>query len=368
MDDPLQRALAGTHFSVDLTEPISLSLRPPDSSKRDQAILYMPSYRKPTRALARFSTGASPDKDRLAIWREEFGRQLVRLDFQLLNDRNLQFETTIYKPPTLRLALNRTNGHSASRARELLSDGNDDLMLFINLDGTSVLSQFDVETVVAPGEALFASCADTGTLHFAMPGRYLCISLARQSLVALDTNPDALIMKHVPADSRALRLLASYITTVLDGEPPSSASSEQMFVNHVYDLVRLLMGSGNNDATQNLGIRAARYAAVMREIDRHFLQPDYSLAELAREVGVTKRYVQLLLAESGASFVDEIHDRRLEHARHMLSAPEGRDFNIIDIAQQSGFSTVSHFHRMFRRRYGITPGYARPRTNGESET
>jgi AraC-like DNA-binding protein len=33
--------------------------------------------------------------------------------------------------------------------------------------------------------------------------------------------------------------------------------------------------------------------------------------------------------------------------------------SIIAIAHDCGFSTVSHFHRVFRRHFGTTPGEAR---------
>jgi AraC-like DNA-binding protein len=334
-----------------------------DTHQREQVPLNTPSSERRPRAPRQFATDAFPEQDRSSLWGDEFGRRLVRLDLRSLPDRPLRSTTALYAPPTLTISLNQTTGHHSARTRALLTDSNDKVVLLINLDGTSVLSQLNRHIVIAPGEAACASCADVATLSFAMPGRFLCLSMARQSLVAFDVDPDELIMKHIAKDSHALRLLVSYATAVLNSEPPGADVSKHLYADHVYDLVRLMVGSSHSGAHS---LRAARHSAVMREIDRHFLRPGYSLTELAREIGVTTRYIQLLLADSGTSFVDATLERRLKHAHDILSTSERRNFNIADIARQSGFSTASHFHRMFRRKYGITPGEVRPRSRDKT--
>jgi AraC-like DNA-binding protein len=68
---------------------------------------------------------------------------------------------------------------------------------------------------------------------------------------------------------------------------------------------------------------------------------------------------QRLLAENQTSFVDEVVRRRLRRARDMLASPRYAHMSIIAIAHDCGFSTVSHFHRVFRRHFGTTPCEAR---------
>ncbi|HEY4135493.1 MAG TPA: helix-turn-helix transcriptional regulator, partial [Alphaproteobacteria bacterium] len=80
---------------------------------------------------------------------------------------------------------------------------------------------------------------------------------------------------------------------------------------------------------------------------------------LARRLDVTPRYVQLLLAEIETSFTDELTKRRLDRARETLASPHCFHKSIMDISQECGFSTISHFHRIFRRRFGVTPGEVR---------
>ncbi len=107
------------------------------------------------------------------------------------------------------------------------------------------------------------------------------------------------------------------------------------------------------------GARAGRYAMIVRELDRGFVESDFSLRVLARRLDVTPRYVQLLLAEVETSFTDELTRRRLDRARENLASSRYFHKSIMDISQECGFSTISHFHRIFRRRFGVTPGEVR---------
>jgi AraC-like DNA-binding protein len=66
-----------------------------------------------------------------------------------------------------------------------------------------------------------------------------------------------------------------------------------------------------------------------------------------------------LLEETGQSFTERLVERRLERAFAMLTDPRCLHLAIVDIALAAGFGDVSHFNRMFRRRFGDMPSGAR---------
>jgi AraC-like DNA-binding protein len=107
------------------------------------------------------------------------------------------------------------------------------------------------------------------------------------------------------------------------------------------------------------GLRAARRAAILRGIERHSADPDLSALTIAKQLGITPRYVHLLLAETGKSFSHHVLERRLERAAALLRDPGRRHRKIADIAAEAGFADLSYFNRAFRRRYGTTPSRIR---------
>jgi AraC-like DNA-binding protein len=80
---------------------------------------------------------------------------------------------------------------------------------------------------------------------------------------------------------------------------------------------------------------------------------------VARRQGISPRYLQRLLETSGTSFSARVNELRLQRAFVLLTEPHGRGRRISDIALQAGFSDVSHFNRMFRRRFGDSPSGVR---------
>ncbi|MBV8837694.1 MAG: helix-turn-helix transcriptional regulator [Alphaproteobacteria bacterium] len=96
-------------------------------------------------------------------------------------------------------------------------------------------------------------------------------------------------------------------------------------------------------------------AAILQIIETHSSNPDLNARSVAHELGVTARYVHLLLAQTGGSFTQHLLERRLHRAAALLRNPAWRDRKIAEISAQAGFADLSYFNRAFRRRFGTTP-------------
>jgi AraC-like DNA-binding protein len=106
---------------------------------------------------------------------------------------------------------------------------------------------------------------------------------------------------------------------------------------------------------QQRGARAARRAAILREIECRSGDPGLSAITIALLLGVTPRYVHLLLEETGKSFTRHVLEQRLERAAALLRDPQLRHRKIADVAAKAGFADLSYFNRAFRRYFGVTP-------------
>lgn len=96
--------------------------------------------------------------------------------------------------------------------------------------------------------------------------------------------------------------------------------------------------------------RRALYAAVESELT----DPELDVHRLARRMGVSARYVQMLFAEMGTTPRAFIQNRRLELAAKRLQR-EGGGVTVTDVAYDVGFNDLSSFCRAFRRRFDMSP-------------
>jgi AraC-like DNA-binding protein len=103
------------------------------------------------------------------------------------------------------------------------------------------------------------------------------------------------------------------------------------------------------------GLRSARIASVMAQIQDGFADQQFSTRVVAAKLGLSVRYVQDLLQGSGSSITDRIMALRLDKASAMLVDDRNCMLKISDVAASCGFNELSYFHRSFRRRFGASP-------------
>jgi AraC-like DNA-binding protein len=93
-----------------------------------------------------------------------------------------------------------------------------------------------------------------------------------------------------------------------------------------------------------------RAQAFIRE---HLRDPDLSIDQISAALGCSKRYLHMLFSEKGMTVSDYIWQARLQHCRQELETQGGK--TITDVAFSWGFSSSSHFSRVFRKYFGIAP-------------
>ena len=158
-------------------------------------------------------------------------------------------------------------------------------------------------------------------------------------------------------DAAALRLLFGYLGGTLDVDLMGGGRAAQLHDQHIIDLIALALGVEGDarELAERGGGRAVRRAAILRELENLAADPSLSAITVARRLGITPRYVHLLLEQTGRSFTQHVLEKRLEKAAALLRDQRQHGRRIADIALAAGFADLSHFNRAFRRRFGDTP-------------
>ena len=89
-------------------------------------------------------------------------------------------------------------------------------------------------------------------------------------------------------------------------------------------------------------------------------QLDWNVDDIAKESGISKSYFQRLYRETfNTSCMDDIINARIERAKRLL---ENTERQIGDIAIECGYASGSHFMRQFRQKTGLTASEYRKNT------
>ena len=305
----------------------------------------------------KFSTDFVPTRDRLPYFREVLGRSIARLDLSPIEGRQLRVSGSLYSFDGLGVSTGQTDGHNARRTQPLLSDGNDDFLFTTIVSGSSLPFQVGRECQLDAGAAVLHSGSDVGGQDFPGPAQYLSLRMPRRRLVAIAVKPEDALVRPIPANTEALRLLVDYVEAALRRPQPASPQVRQLFTAHVYDLVALTVGATReaSDVACGRGLRAARLGAIKNDIARELGNERLDVTAVARRHGVTPRYVQILFESEGTTFTEYVLGQRLARAHGMLANPGLRDRTISAIAFEAGFGNLSYFNRVFRRSFGAAP-------------
>ncbi|UVK51741.1 AraC family transcriptional regulator [Mesorhizobium sp. AR02] len=310
-----------------------------------------------------FSSAQLPEhlgeRDRFSLWQDIHVAEIWSVEYGI--SEKLPFQAAIEATAVGSLVLGQMAGtirQATRKASNIADDGNDGYLLLINKADT-VLSgaQAGREYGVGQGEAVLVTAAEALKMTGADWNVWTNVVVPRAILTQAFPQIDARLALKIGAENEALDFLKRYCQLLETGPPLASPDLVTHATETIVDLIGLVTGAKGEAAELAglRGLRAARLQAILAKITDNFANPGISAQGVAKELGLSARYVQDLLQETGISFSERVLEQRLQGARKMLSQRHNDALRVSEIALISGFSDVSYFNRCFRRRFGYTP-------------
>jgi AraC-like DNA-binding protein len=309
----------------------------------------------------RFSTDLVPPNERFAVWREIFGRAVVKLDMQAVDDTPLRVEASMRRLPDVGYASVESTPYRCERTGEFARESGAEFGFVVVTQGAALASQRGREIELSEGEAVLLRHDEEGVVHFPSTARHTSFSIPERVLALLVSNPSDLCTQAIPADSPTLRLLLRYVELLETNDELITLQAQHAISEHIHDLLALTIGASREAAeiAGGRGVSAARLRAVKDDILANLGHRGLSIDTLAKQHGISPRYIRKLFDGDGMTFSEFVLHRRLERAHKVLTDPRFDHLTISAIAFETGFGDLSYFNRVFRRQYGVTPSDVR---------
>ena len=308
-----------------------------------------------------------PERQRPTLLRECLARAGVHYEFCPVGDVPFHVDLAMNALPGLMVVVGDLHATRRCGARELAAEARDDATLLVSLEGEHRIEQRGRDIVLGAGEAAFTSCSDSSIMTHGGASRMLGLRFPRAGLAPLVDGLSDRLVRRIPGELPALRLLRSYLTLAWDKQALAGPDLQRSLVTHVYDLMATIMGATRDAAASahEHGIHAARLHAVKQDIGRSLDEPDLSVGMMAQRHGCTPRFVQRLFEAEATTFTEYVQAQRLARAHRVLADPRHSGEKISAVAFDCGFGDVSYFNRAFRRRYGVAPSDVRAQARGD---
>ena len=299
------------------------------------------------------------DRARFKLWHDIHNASIGSLEYAISDNRPFFAHMEAMSVGEIAVGTMVCSLTRAERgARNIAEDDIGGHNLFVNT-GVGLIggTQCGREFALDPGEAVLMSSSEPLQLFGGDENAWLTIILPDQTLEGTFASANDHTSRRIAAGSDALQLLRHYSHFLGKGPPIVSDALVAHAASTIIDLVGLSLGMKglDEDLGAARGLRAARLVAITEAIRRHYSDPSVSAHGVARELGLSVRYIHQLLQETGSSFGERVMELRLQKTRQMLADRLNGHLRVSEIALHCGFNDISYFNRSFRRRFGCTP-------------
>ncbi|MEV5149274.1 helix-turn-helix domain-containing protein [Streptomyces sp. NPDC052727] len=304
-----------------------------------------------------YTTKTVPTHRRRAYWREALSQTFGALDIDVPDDVGCG---TIRVSPLGPILAVTVDGDPlrAQRTRRLIagSDNDDHVVVKLLSIGVARIEQDGREAFVRPGQLFVYDMARPVQLTLPERFRSKSLVLPREVLGLSESDLRQITAAPLGSESAVGSLLTPLLSRLVDSAATYPQRTGELIARNVVDLVQTLaeerLRSGTEDAASGARMSLARIRAY---IDRHLPHPDLTPDSIARAHHISVRYLHKLFELEDITVSRWIQQRRLEYCRRDLARRESADLTVAAVAHRWGFTSASHFSRVFRAAYGISP-------------
>ncbi|MER5219986.1 helix-turn-helix domain-containing protein [Streptomyces flaveus] len=212
------------------------------------------------------------------------------------------------------------------------------------------------DVLLAPGDICFYDARRPPTPDFPEQVRLKVFLVPRESLGLEECDVLQVVTAPVTRASRLGTLLSPFLSELADTAASSRPQVGEMLAwNAVNLLATLATEQLGRDATGTPAAPSPLVSRILRHIDLHLADADLSPEAIAVAHHISVRYLHKLFQDEGTTVGRWIQRRRLEECRRdLLFGIRGRR-TIAAVAGRWGFMSATHFSRVFRAAYGMSP-------------
>ncbi|MFI2261341.1 helix-turn-helix domain-containing protein [Streptomyces tubercidicus] len=231
--------------------------------------------------------------------------------------------------------------------------------LFVGVRGGSGArssQECSADVRLGPGDICFYDVHRPSLLDFPEHFRLKVFLLPRELLRLARSDVPRVTNAPVAPTSRLGTLLSPFLSELADTTAVSPSRVGEMLAWNAVNLLATLATEHLAEQAQGEpDTRAPLVSDILEFIDRQLSDADLSPDRIARAHHISVRYLHKLFKDEGTTVGRLIQHRRLEECRRALTLRSWENVTIAAVAHRWGFQSPTHFSRVFRAAYGMSP-------------
>ncbi|MFB7512239.1 helix-turn-helix domain-containing protein [Streptomyces sp. NPDC056144] len=233
-------------------------------------------------------------------------------------------------------------------------------LLGLLVSGRGELEQDGRRAELAPGDFVLYTGARPFRLELGTSHRYFVLSLDEGTAGRVATATGAVTANADLPRSPSGRVLSAVVGELAERAHGFGPLARREMGEHVSAILGTLLREAGGGAVSAARGSADAVDRVLAYIDDH-LAEDLSPGTIAAAHHISVRHLHAMFRESGVTVSDHVRRRRLERIRRDLVDPALAHLPAYVLAARRGLGEASHFSRVFRAEFGLSPRAVRER-------
>lgn len=243
-----------------------------------------------------------------------------------------------------------------TRTREQAKQASERAFGFIiQLKGSGSIDHCGKQSSLAPGNIVLNDVTQPMRCSFGKPMEGITVRVSEAALKTRISFANDVLGVSLPA-SAALASTAigmAHSLVMADEKLPGHYSTA--VATALLDILAMTYSSAYGKTSRDIGVIGARYARVTNFIEARLQDPGLTPALVSSTLKIEPRYLRKLMTHFGETTSHYILRRRLEESSRQLISPLCSERTVTEIALSLGFNSTSHFSRVFKAKYGLSP-------------
>lgn len=302
------------------------------------------------------STAGLAPASRSTYWHQTIAEAYFALNLTFGDAANFNGELRSWTLGAVSLSRLRSGALQYRRLPKHLSgDSEEQLLVTIPARADVFFSQCGHDVHCRPGSYIIERSHEPYEFSHSEDADLWVLKIATRALAGRLRAPDRFCSLQFDATAGVGGLFADLIHHIPQRLPTMPETAREAIGQQLIDLLALSIQADERTLTSGSStVRGAHLTRIENFVRANMHRPDLDPELIARECGISVRYLHTLFRDTNQTLGQWIRDMRLDAAREDLRAIRN-PLSIAEICYRRGFSDQAHFSRLFRQQFQMSP-------------
>jgi len=306
-----------------------------------------------------YSTNKVSPDERVTFWSQQSSKLLFPLEVETNEYAGRKFFGTMVSQQVGTATIYEIKAEAHNVRHPLPAspiDNQSFIVIMLQAQGKSHIAQGGNNVVLNPGDITLLDSARGFDLRFPEPVKVFLLQMPWDSIRQDLISPRRIAGLAIPSSDGIGCVVSSFLKTFIQQAPDLSLPEVGSLTRSLIEILNTAALSYlDKSARESTDCRAFQLHQIRLYVEEHLREAGLSVEKIADAHGITKRYLHKLFEAEEMSVGRLIWERRLERCKRDIENPYFSGKSITEIAYSWGFSSSSHFSRVFKERFRKSP-------------